>query len=122
MELPRTHAAIIREKFGHEPPYNLRKVAAMNNLSTITIQLPASLFEELKSLGNERHTTPEKLIVELVFAERARRNWLRDLAELRALIAQQGTLAKGTADDELTSRMRAIRRDIFEADYAHLYR
>jgi hypothetical protein len=51
-----------------------------------------------------------------------RRRWLRDLTSLREQIRQDGGLQVGTTKEEVVERLRQTRRDIFETQYAHLYR
>jgi hypothetical protein len=46
---------------------------------------------------------------------------LRDLTALREEIRQAGGLKVGTTKDEVVERLRQTRREIFEAEYAHLY-
>jgi hypothetical protein len=53
---------------------------------------------------------------------RQRRAWLGELAALREQIQQDGGLHVGETTDEIVEQMRKTRREIFEAEYAHLYR
>jgi 16S rRNA G1207 methylase RsmC len=90
--------------------------------TTVTLQLPASVYTELQSLAQDEQTDPVEIIVRLVAMARRRRVWLRDLAALREQIRQDGGLQVGTSKDDVVERMRQTRREIFEAEYAHLYR
>lgn len=64
----------------------------------------------------------KSLAARLVVAANQRRAWLRNLATLREQIRQDGGLQVGTTKDEVVERLRQTRREIFEAEYAHLYR
>jgi len=44
------------------------------------------------------------------------------MAFSREQIRQDGGLQVGTTKDEVVERLRQTRREIFEAEYAHLYR
>ena len=88
----------------------------------VTIQLPASLHDELQALAADEQTDLVELISHLVSAASQRRGWLRDLKALREQIRQNGGLHVGTTKEEIVERLRETRREIFEAEYAHLYR
>lgn len=88
----------------------------------VTIQLPAQLYAKLQSLAAEEQTDPVEVVDRLVTAASRHRAWLRDLAALCEQIRQDGGLQAGTSKDEVVERLRQTRRDIFEAEYAHLYR
>ena len=88
----------------------------------VSIQLPAHLYAELQSLAAETETDPVEVIDRLVTAASQHRSWLRDLVALRKQIRQDGGLQVGTSRDEVVERLRQTRREIFEAEYAHLYR
>jgi len=94
----------------------------MMSTKTVALQLPASLYAELQSLAAEEQTDPVGLITRLIVAANQRRAWLRNLAALREQIRQDGGLQVGTTKDEVVERLRQTRREIFEAEYAHLYR
>lgn len=90
--------------------------------TTVTIQLPAHLYAELQSLAADEQIDPVEVIAKLVAMVRQRRAWLRDLAALREQIRQNGGLHVGTTKDEVVEQLRQTRREIFETEYAHLYR
>jgi prevent-host-death family protein len=62
------------------------------------------------------------LLSELSSPEPGRRTWREELDELRASIAENGGLNVGETTEEIVEHMRRIRQEIFEAEYAHLYR
>lgn len=63
-----------------------------------------------------------QLLEELAITEPARKSWREELDELRASIAAHGGM--GFSDDPkvIIEQTRRIRDEIFEAEYAHLYR
>jgi hypothetical protein len=94
----------------------------MMNTTTVTLQLPASLYAELQALATDEQTDLVEVIACLVAMARQRRAWLRDLRALREQIHQDGGLQVGTTKEQVVERLRQTRREIFETEYAHLYR
>ena len=87
----------------------------------VTIRLPAGLYAELQTLAQEEQAEPVAILSQLVKAARQQRAWLNDLAALREQIEQDGGLQVGATREEVLERLRRTRREIFEAEYAHLY-
>jgi hypothetical protein len=94
----------------------------MMDKSPVTIQLPASLYAELQTLAADEQTDPVEVIRRLVAMANQRHAWRRDLTALRDQIREGGGLQIGTTKEEVVERLRQTRREIFEAEYAHLYR
>jgi hypothetical protein len=90
--------------------------------ATVTLQVPASLYADLQSLGAEEQVSPVEMIARLVDNARQHRAWLRGWEELRELIQREGGLQVGVTKKEVVEQMRKTRYEIFEAEYAHLYR
>jgi hypothetical protein len=88
----------------------------------VTLELPASSYDQLQELAISEQTDPIEIITELIAMAYQRQSWLRELTELRELIRQQGGLQIGTTKEEVVEKLRQTRREIFEAEYAHLYR
>jgi predicted transcriptional regulator len=88
----------------------------------VTIRLPSDLHAELQALAEEEHTSPAELIERLLATARQRRAWSRDLEALRDQIVHNGGLQVGTTKEQVVEQLRRVRREIFEAEYAHLYR
>jgi hypothetical protein len=88
----------------------------------VTLELPASLYDKLQELAAEDQTDPVSVITHLVIIAHQHRAWLRDLAALREQIVRDGGLQVGATKEEVIERLRQTRREIFEAEYAHLYR
>jgi hypothetical protein len=91
------------------------------NTDMIALQLPAEVYSELQALAIEEHTDPANLIVQLVATASQQRAWRRNLAALRAQIRRDGGLQIGASKDEVVERLRQSRRQVFEAEYTHLY-
>ena len=88
----------------------------------ITLELPANVFSDLQALATEAHSEPADMVGRLVGTARKRRAWLNDLETLRLEIEKHGTLLAGLTQEETLERLHQTRREIFEAEYAHLYR
>jgi hypothetical protein len=52
----------------------------------------------------------------------ARMRWQSNLADLRSEIREAGGLKLRGSKEDVIERLRETRRQIFEAEYAHLYR
>jgi len=89
---------------------------------TVTLQLSANLYNQLRELAAAEEIEPEEVLSHLVSAAYQHRGWLRDLVALREQIRHDGGLQVGLTKAEVIERLRLTRREIFEAEYAHLYR
>ena len=87
----------------------------------VTIQLPANLYAEIQSMAAEEQIDPIEVIDRLVTTASQQKAWLRDLNALREQIRQDGGLQVGSSKDEVMEKLRQTRREIFKAEYAHLY-
>jgi hypothetical protein len=88
----------------------------------VTLHLPTSLYDKLQELATEERSDPVSVITHLITSAYQHRGWLRDLAELREQIQRDGGLNVGSTKKEVVERLRQTRREIFETEYAHLYR
>jgi small-conductance mechanosensitive channel len=88
----------------------------------IKVELPVSAYEQLQELAAVEQKDPIEVITELIDMAHQRQSWLRELEELRDLIREQGGLQISTNKEEMIEQLRQTRREIFEAEYAHLYR
>ena len=93
----------------------------MMDAETVTIRFPAGLYAELETLAQEEQVDPVAILSQLVQVARLQRAWLSDLAALRRQIEQDGGLQVGATREEVVARLRQTRREIFAAEYAHLY-
>ncbi len=89
---------------------------------TVTLQLPARLYADLQFLAETENSDPIEIISRLVAHVRQQRAWRRDLVALREQIRQEGDLQVGVTKDEVVKRLRQTRQELFETEYAHLYR
>ena len=89
---------------------------------TMALHLPLKVYDELRLLAAEEGADPADLIAQMVAAAGQQRAWRRNLAALREQIREDGGLRVGGTRDEVVERLRQTRREIFEAEYAHLYR
>ena len=88
----------------------------------VKLELPISVYEQLQELAAVEQKDPIEVITELIDKAHQRQSWLRELEELRDLIREQGGLQISTNKEEMLEQLRQTRREIFEAEYAHLYR
>ena len=90
--------------------------------TTVKLELPVSLYADLQSLAANGEQDPVEVIAGLVDTARRRRSWLRDVEALRTQVRDEGGLHVGATKEQVVAQMRRTRREIFEAEYAHLYR
>jgi 16S rRNA G1207 methylase RsmC len=89
---------------------------------TITLELSATAYENLQALAQAEQKEPGDVIAELLNAARQQSLWRQELAALRQQIRQDGGLNVGTTRNDVVNTLRKTRSEIFEAEYAHLYR
>ncbi len=92
------------------------------NPATVSVEIPFALYSKVEELAVEAETEPEDLIATLVEVGCQRTAWLRDLQALQEQIKRDGGLRVGTSREEVVEQVRRTRREIFDAEYAHLYR
>lgn len=90
--------------------------------ATVSIEIPFALYSKVEALAVEVETDPENLIATLVEVGCQRSVWLRNLQELQEQKKRDGSLRVGTSREEVVEQVRRTRREIFDAEYAHLYR
>ncbi len=90
--------------------------------NTIPLLLPPQLYADLEELALNAQVDPVEIITRLVANAQARQTWIRNLNALREEIRKEGELQVGRTKDEVVDTLRKTRREIFEAEYAHLYR
>lgn len=88
----------------------------------VTLQLPTSVYDKLQELATEEQSDPVTVITRLVTVAYQHRGWLRNLAAFREQIRQDGGLNVGSTKEGVVERLRQIRHEIFETEYAHFYR
>ena len=90
--------------------------------SVVSLELPANLYEKLQTLAAEEQLEPVEMLTQWAELAYQRRTWLHGWAELRSMIEQEGGLQVGVTKEAIVEKMRQTRYEIFEAEYAHLYR
>jgi hypothetical protein len=91
-------------------------------MDTMALSLPEKVLLDLKELAAQAETEPWKLVALWVEAARQHHLWQSDLKTIRDEIERDGILLAGLTEEETLNRLRETRREIFEAEYAHLYR
>ena len=89
---------------------------------TVTLKLPAGLYAKLEELAAESDSTPIDEIATLIEDAKSRRAWLRALDDFSKEIQENDNRENVPDQEELIEQLRKTRREIFEAEYAHLYR
>jgi hypothetical protein len=92
------------------------------NTELVSLQLPASLYEKLQMLAIEEHTDPVGIITDLITDAYQRRGWLQDLSALRQQIQDEGGSQIASTKEQVVAQLRQTRQELFDAEYAHLYR
>jgi hypothetical protein len=91
-------------------------------MQTTTIQLPSDLYDEIESVARAEHDDPTALLVKLLKTALQQYLWRKGWQELREMVQRDGGLQVGNTIEEIVEHMRKTREEIFEAEYAHLYR
>jgi hypothetical protein len=90
--------------------------------TTVTLELPVWLYADLQALADEEQLNLVEMLTRLAKQASQHRAWVRGWEELREQIRQDGGLQVGHTKDEVVEQTRKTRQEIFEAEYAHLYR
>lgn len=90
--------------------------------NTVTIKLPAGLYEKLEELAADSNSSPTDQIAALIEDAKARRAWIRALDDMSKQIQKDDNRETEPDQEEFIRQLRKARREIFEAEYAHLYR
>lgn len=95
----------------------------VSNLTpTIAINLPRDVFEGIETLAGEAHVSSVEMITTWLKRELEHRQWLNAWQDLRTQIKTDGGLDVGQAPDQIIEKTRQTRCEIWDTDYAHLYR
>jgi len=120
-ELLNTVAAgetVVIERYG-QPVATLSPVLIAAETSAIGETTPvyyALAVEELKQ------QVVAEVLAELTAMRETPRSWREELAALQASIAAHGGLNVGETTEEIVEHMRRTRQEVWDAEYAHLYR
>ena len=91
-------------------------------METVTLELPTQAYADLQELAADKHSDPINVLVRLIEEARQQQAWLNDWKALQDQIQRDGGLNVGKTTDEIVAQMRQTRGEIWEAEYAHLYR
>ena len=91
-------------------------------MDPMALSLPEKVLFDLQELAAQAEMEPWKLVAQWVESARRHHLWQTDLKAIRDEIERDGTLLAGLTEEETLDRLRQTRREIFEAEYAHLYR
>lgn len=89
----------------------------------ISFTLSEELYEEVVKAKEESNALSlAQFIRQLILEKLDEWRWERNLAELQQEVRESGGLELGETKEEVIERLRETRRQIFETEYAHLYR
>ena len=88
----------------------------------VTLTLPINVYEELLEAKKEESHSVADFVRTAVVEKLARMRWQHNLEDLRREIREAGGLKLRGSKEEVIERLRETRREIFETEYAHLYR
>jgi predicted CopG family antitoxin len=88
----------------------------------VTLTLPINVYEELLEVKKEESHSVADFVRMAVSEKLTRMRWQRNLEDLRREIREAGGLELRGSKEEVIERLRETRREIFETEYAHLYR
>lgn len=91
-------------------------------METVTLELPAELYADLQALATEDQVDVVEMLTRWARLAHQRHTWIQGWDDLRELVRQEGGLQVGATKEEVVEQMRKTRHEIFEAEYAHLYR
>ncbi len=89
---------------------------------TVTLELPTQLYADLQSLAEENQLDLVEMLARWITLARQRHAWIQGWKELGELVRQDDGLQIATTKEKVVEQMRKTRYEIFEAEYAHLYR
>ena len=90
--------------------------------NVVSLGLPAQLFAELEALAKEERVEPVEMVSRLVTLAFQKSTWRHNLHALRKEVLKDRDLQTGSTKESVIEQLRQTRHEIFEAEYAHLYR
>ena len=88
----------------------------------MTLELPTDVFQALSELAQESHIAPSDLIAQWLVQERKRRRWLQEWKSLQQQVIGEGGFEDNVSAEAIVAQTRKTRQEIWDAEYAHLYR
>lgn len=112
---------IVIERYGRPVATLSPSVALPDQAVPIRLNEPSPTYQTL-SLEEFKQDIVAEVLASLDATEDAPGSWHEELEALRASIAAQGGLDVGETTEEIVEHMRRTRQEIWDAEYAHLYR
>ena len=109
---------VIIERYG-EPVAMLSPV--LSEAETKSIRETGPVYNALEVEVFKQEIIAE-VLAELTAMREKPRSWREELAALQASIAAHGGLNVGETTEEIVEHMRRTRQEVWDAEYAHLYR
>jgi antitoxin (DNA-binding transcriptional repressor) of toxin-antitoxin stability system len=109
---------VVIERYG-EPIAKLSPV--LSEAETKSIRETAPDYSAFKIEDFKQQVIAE-VLAELTARRESPRSWREELAALQASIAAHGGLNVGDTTEEIVEHMRRTRQEVWDAEYAHLYR
>ncbi len=109
---------VVIERYG-EPVAMLSPV--LNEAETKSIRETAPIYNALEVEELKQEIVAE-VLAELTTRREIPLSWREELAALQASIAAHGGLNVGDTTEEIVEHMRRTRQEVWDAEYAHLYR
>ena len=89
----------------------------------ITLRIPNNLYKEIIEAKKETGARNVAEFIRAMISEKIEeRQWRRNLKELQEEVRKSGGLGLGKTKEEVIEALRRSRQEIFDAEYAHLYR
>jgi antitoxin (DNA-binding transcriptional repressor) of toxin-antitoxin stability system len=109
---------VVIERYGR-PIATLNPITEETETNAIRETTPAYYPLAIEELKQE---IVADVLAELTALRETPRSWREELAALQASIAAHGGLNVGETTEEIVEHMRRTRQEIWDAEYAHLYR
>ncbi len=88
----------------------------------IALELPWGIYQEVATAKKRQETSSiAEFVRQAVIEKVARVRWQHNLSDLRAEIREAGGLKLQGSKEQVIERLRETRRQVFAAEYAHLY-
>ena len=89
---------------------------------TRSIELPEIIYKRLEKLATIKEQDTVEYVISLISSAEAQLNWREALDLFYATTQKHGTPFDGMSKDEIAVKLRETRKEVFETEYAHLYR
>ena len=111
---------IVVERYG-QPVATLVPYEEQATIPDASLREPAPAYD-MGALTNLKAEIVAEVMAELVVQKLEPLSWREGLALLQRQIAESGGLGFGDDADTIVEQMRRTRQEVWDAEYAHLYR